>query len=270
MKRNCLTVVVLLLLPILLLAEAYGQVPTPPNVSTLGPVIICSAGDSATNVKILSPQDNQNYSSNQVQLNFTVQALGMFGQFGNIGYSLDNGIIKSVTNFIKKTVDHPTSAPDWYWDRTTIAASIILPNLSAAIHNITVYYGWQYLGTNNPSLERFEVFAYDSVNFTIINTTDASPLPSPSLSPYQSSTPNSTITSTTTPTTPTPTSTPILIPTNSPPTSAPTSSPTQQPTPSPSAIPYYGVDYTPRLILVILVTLAVVVGLLVYFKKKRR
>jgi len=48
------------------------------------------------------------------------------------------------------------------------------------------------------------------------------------------------------------------------------SSPTQQSTPSPSAIPYYGVDYTPRLIIIVLVALAVVVGLLVYFKKKRR
>lgn len=201
----------LLLSSSLLLAEAQAQAPTPPNVSTLGPVIICSTGNSA-NVKILSPQNNQSYSSNQVQLIFSVQAFGMFGQFGNIGYSLDGGIVKSVNSFVNKTVDHPTDAPDWYWNRTTVFASIVLPSLSEAIHNVTVYYGWQYLGTNNPSLERFEVFAYDSTIFTVANTTNTSPHPNSSPTSFPSPTPNSTITPSTTPTTPnTPSPTQNLI-----------------------------------------------------------
>jgi len=54
------------------------------------------------------------------------------------------------------------------------------------------------------------------------------------------------------------------------PTNSPYSSPTQQPTPLPSAIPYYGVDNTPRLIIIILVALAVIAGVIVYFKNGRR
>lgn len=44
---------------------------------------------------------------------------------------------------------------------------------------------------------------------------------------------------------------------------------TQQPTTSASTTPYFTVDYTARHIILILVTLAVVVSLLVYFKKRR-
>jgi hypothetical protein len=172
MKGIYIEAIVLLMLVI---PSFAGAQPTPPIVSTLGPAIICSTGN---NVRILSPQNNQSYSSNQVQLNFTVQAVGMFGQFGNIGYSVDDGVIYSVNTFINKTVDHPTDAPDWYWNRTTVFASVVLANLSEAVHNVTVYYGWQYLGTNNPSLERFEVFDYQSAIFTV--STELPPIPTPS------------------------------------------------------------------------------------------
>jgi hypothetical protein len=183
MKKAHLPILMLAILSALSITEA--QAPTPPSVPTLGPVIICSVGDSATNVKILSPQNHQNFSNNKLQVNFTVQALGMFAQFGNIGYSLDGGTVNSVNKFVNKTVDHPADAPDWYWDRTTVFATLVLSDLSEMEHNITVYYGWQYLGTNNPDLERFEVYAYASVNFTVTKTTDASsnPSPNPSATP---------------------------------------------------------------------------------------
>ncbi|HLN46463.1 MAG TPA: hypothetical protein VK209_12225 [Candidatus Sulfotelmatobacter sp.] len=153
--------------------------PQPQNVETLGPLIICSAGDSLTNVKISSPQ-NQSCLNNPIQLNFSVTAVGMFKQFGNIGYSLDSGIIESITNFINKSVEW--AGPDWYWNRTTVFANINLPTLSDGVHNATVYYGWQYLGTNNPDLERFEIYAYATVSFTVGNLAQTeNSIPKPSI-----------------------------------------------------------------------------------------
>jgi len=47
----------------------------------------------------------------------------------------------------------------------------MLPTLSEGTHNATVYYGWQYLGTpENPSLQRYEVFAHATVDFMVVNT----------------------------------------------------------------------------------------------------
>lgn len=94
----------------------------------------------------------------------------MFGQFGNVGYSLDGGIINSVSNFVNKSVDN-ADTPDWYWNNTTVFANMVLPQLSEGVHNVTVYYGWQYLGIpENPSLQRFEVYAYATVDFTVGNS----------------------------------------------------------------------------------------------------
>jgi hypothetical protein len=140
-----------------------AQAPEPPNVATLGPPVILS-GNFLTDVKIFSPED-QSYLHNPIRLNFSVTAVGMFGQFGNVGYSVDGGVIRSVTEFVNKSVEF--EGPDWYWDRTTVFASIVLPTLSDGFYNVTVYYGWQYLGTNNPSLERYEVYAYATVVFAV-------------------------------------------------------------------------------------------------------
>jgi hypothetical protein len=38
--------------------------------------------------------------------------------------------------------------------------------LPEGVHNATVYYGWQYSGTN-PSWERYEVYAYATVDFAV-------------------------------------------------------------------------------------------------------
>jgi hypothetical protein len=44
----------------------------------------------------------------------------------------------------------------------------IVPFLSEGVHNVTVYYGWQYLGTpENPSLKSFEVSSIKTVEFTV-------------------------------------------------------------------------------------------------------
>jgi hypothetical protein len=161
MKKALIVAIFISFLLITSVAEAQ---PEPPNVSTLGPPVFYHYG-SDEGVKILSPK-NESKCVNPVQLSFTVEADGFFGQFGNVGVSLDGGVINSVTNFISKSVeelDYPL-----YWYRTTVKANVKLPTLSEGTHNITVYYGWQYQGIpENPSLERYEVFAQRTVKFSI-------------------------------------------------------------------------------------------------------
>jgi len=140
---------------------AKGQVPTPPDVPTLGPPIIVSSGSEYTNVKIISPINQTNHSG-EVQLKISIDAVGLLGQFGNVGYSLDGGTINSIKN-MAKTVDDKTGYPDWYYYKTTATASLSLTNLIDGFHSVTVYYGWQYTG-------RFEVFAYSKVDFTYGNS----------------------------------------------------------------------------------------------------
>jgi hypothetical protein len=160
----------------------------------------------------------------------------MLGQFGNVGYSIDGGVVTSIRNLpITETRPDPQSG-EWYYYTETASASLDLPQLSDGAHNVTVYYGWQYLGVpQNPSLQRFEVYAYQTVNFTI-----GTPQPTPS--------PNST-------------STPTPTPTPSPPNFGPTSSPT----PAPS-IPEFS-SWTIPLLLTIMLTTA---GLLFYLKNKKQ
>jgi hypothetical protein len=162
MKKALIVAIFIFSFLIPLVAEAQ---PEPPNVDTLGPVVFSY---QSGNVIILSPKNSSNYV-NQIQLIFAVEAPGAFGQFGNVGVSLDGGVINSVTDFIGKSV--VPRGIDWYWWSTTVLASIMLPTLSEGTHNATVYYGWQYLGTpENPSLQRYEVFAHATVDFMVVNT----------------------------------------------------------------------------------------------------
>jgi len=157
MKKALTLAILLCVLLIPTLAEA--QVPTPPDVPTLGPALtIISSGSDHTNVKIISPINQTNYSG-ELKLTISVEAVGMLGQFGNVGYSIDGGTINSIRN-MAKSVDDKTGYPDWYWWKTTAKASLSLPNLPEGFHTITVYYGWQY-----PSY--LEVSAYTTVDFTI-------------------------------------------------------------------------------------------------------
>ena len=116
---------------------------------------------------------------NPVSLNFSISSTAMLGQFGNVGYNLDGGIINSVSSFINKSLDYnPTDAPAWYFYNTTVFASVVLPPLTEGVHNVTVYFGWQYLGTaETPSLQRYEVSSLATSNFTVgeINLNSESP-----------------------------------------------------------------------------------------------
>jgi hypothetical protein len=187
MKATLVVAVIMTLLLIPL--SAVAQVPTPPDVPTLGPVIICDLGNY---INISSPT-NRNYPGTPIQLTFTINVTTMLGQFGNVGYSVDGGVITSVRNL-------PTSEtrPDphanntiWYYYTETASTSITLPQLANGAHNVTVYYGWQYLGIpENPNLQRFEVYSYQTVNFTIGALQPApTPWATTNISPYSNPTP---------------------------------------------------------------------------------
>lgn len=152
----------LLLISLLLsISLAEAQVPTPPDVQTLGPSLtIISSGNDYTNVKITSPINQTEYSG-ELKLIITVEAVGLLGQFGNVGYSIDGGTIYSIRN-LAKSVDDKTGYPEQFWYKTTAKASLSLPNFSDGFHTITVYYGWQY-----PAY--LEVSAYTTAVFTIGN-----------------------------------------------------------------------------------------------------
>jgi hypothetical protein len=183
--RKALVALLILLICSFLIPVVVKAQPQPPDVDTLGPVVFFS---QSGNVTILSPKNLTNYV-NPIQLNFTVEAKGLFGQFGNVGVSLDEGIINSVTDFINKTVIQ--SDVGLYWYQTTVLASIMLPTLSEGTHNVTVYYGWQYLGIpENPSLQRYEVFGHSTVDFMVVSTNIP---PSISILSPQNTTYNSTI-----------------------------------------------------------------------------
>ncbi len=171
MKRAYAATMILFILFLPMLAKAQVA-PTPADVPTLGPATFLYADNNGRNIKVFSPQNQSSYS-NQVQLIFTISVIGMFGQFGNVGYSLDGGTIYSISNLVNKTVDK-SGFPDWYYWNTTVSANETLPSLSEGVHNVTLYYGWQYLGIpENPSLERFEVYSYKTVAF-IVETTPSS------------------------------------------------------------------------------------------------
>ena len=120
-----------------------------------------------------------------------------------------------------------------------------MPTLSEGFHRITVYVGWQYGVTNHPELDRFDVFAYATVEFTVGNPESSSP--TPTQTPTTSSTPS-----------PTSSPTPIL--------------PTQS-----SAATSTQVSSNNRLNQLLLISMAIVISIvavaslsLVYFKKRKR
>jgi hypothetical protein len=167
MKEAVVIALALLIASLLIPLVAEAQ-PEPPNVDTLGPVVFLPPSGSAI---ILSPINSTSYV-NQIHLVFVVEAYGMLGQFGNVGLSIDGGVINSVTDFIDKSVVE--SGPEWYWYKIIVLASVTLPTLSEGNHTATVYYGWQYLGIpENPSLQRYEVCAHATVNFAVVNADTA-------------------------------------------------------------------------------------------------
>jgi hypothetical protein len=139
------------------------------NNQTLGPLEIRSAGDSGTNVKIVSIQDNSSLQ-NPVQVIFRVQASLIpycYSSIGNIGYSIDNGPVYILNNFVNQTIIQTGVE-----DQLTVWANVNLPSLSEGYHNVTVYYGRYFEGIN----QRYSVSAYSTVNFSVITI---SPTPAP-------------------------------------------------------------------------------------------
>jgi hypothetical protein len=142
--------------------------PTPPSHTPLGPVEIHSSGGGGHSVLIFAPQNNS-FIDNPVQLVFCVRALLLpycYSSVGNIGYSLDNGVINSVNDFLNQTIVHQADSDD-----ATVWVNMTLPALSEGPHTITVYWGWYFVGSN----QRYEVSAYQTVVFNIGSSFNPSP-----------------------------------------------------------------------------------------------
>jgi hypothetical protein len=167
MKKAVVLALAFLIVSVLIPLVAEAQ-PEPPNVDTLGPVVFLQPSEGSA--IILSPINSTSYV-NQIQLVFVVEAYGLFGQFGNVGVSIDGGVINSVTDFMDKSA---VESGQQYWYKTTVLVSVALPTLSEGNHTVTVYYGWQYIGIpDDPSLRRYEVVAHGTVNFTVVNADTA-------------------------------------------------------------------------------------------------
>ncbi len=128
------------------------------KAETFGPIILIDIS-TGNKVEIFHPQ-NKTYAVNSLLVNFTVV---MKGNAFDFGYSLDGGEVLRVENVTK------ISESGWIPFVTyTFRGSFFLTNLSEGSHSITVYEGYQYEGIpENPSLERYEVYAYAYSNFTI-------------------------------------------------------------------------------------------------------
>ncbi len=164
------------------ISPAQTSSPTPIKPSTLGPLEIRSAGDGGTNVEILNIQ-NESSVVNPVQILFRVNALLLpycYSSVGNIGYSVDDGTIHAIYDFINETIIHNAA------DEATVWVNVTLPSLADGAHTLTVYWGWYFEGIN----QRYEVSAYSTVNFSV-NSKTPSLTPSTTNEPTQ--TPNSTI-----------------------------------------------------------------------------
>jgi hypothetical protein len=129
------------------------------KAETFGPIVIRTDISTGNKVEIFYPQ-NEAYNVNSLLVNFTVV---MGGNAFDFGYSLDEGAVIKVENISK------ISESGWIpYVTYTFRGSVFLANLSEGSHSITVYQGYQFQGIpENPSLERYEVFAYDYTNFTI-------------------------------------------------------------------------------------------------------
>jgi hypothetical protein len=155
--------IILLLSLLLSVSLATAQVPTPPDVPTLGPsLVIISSGSEYTNIKIASPINQTSYAD-EIKLTITVEAVGLLGQFGNVGYSIDGGTINSIKN-LAKSVDDKTGYPEQFWYKTTAKTSLSLSELPNGLHTITVYYGWQYPAYLEVSAYSTAIFAVGNLN----------------------------------------------------------------------------------------------------------
>ena len=160
-KASALTFIFALLISLLIPIVAEAQLPPePPDVDTLGPVLLLPI--TSDKVLILSPTNSMMGYVNQIQLVFAIEAHSQHGQFGNVGVSLDGGIINCVDDF----VGHISASNN----RVIGYGDVMLPTLSEGTHRATVYYGWQYLGVPEyPDTKSYQVFALATVDFTVIH-----------------------------------------------------------------------------------------------------
>jgi hypothetical protein len=145
--------------------------------TTLGPIVSMQNGGG--NIRIDSIQ-NQTSLSNPIELVFRIEAYLLpycYERIGDVGYSLDGLSIVRVDNFMNKSIVHMGDT-----DIATIFVKVNLPLLDKGQHNVTTYWGWQYQGTQeNPKIQRYEVMAYSSTSFQVVNTEQLSSSPSESL-----------------------------------------------------------------------------------------
>jgi hypothetical protein len=147
-KASALTLITMLLSLTLVGMQFINKA----KAETLGPIVM---RDSTNKVTIFYPQ-NETYNVNSLLVNFTVVMQGTAFDFG---YSLDEGAVIRVENITK------ISESGWIpYVTYTFRGSVFLANLSEGSHSITVYRGYQY---QYPARKRYEVYAYDYTNFTI-------------------------------------------------------------------------------------------------------
>jgi hypothetical protein len=172
---------------LLIIYQAYAQVPTLSNVEILGPVDMYYydrdmspyygmdmpfLGTGYNEITMISPIGE---SKNPVNITFSVSAEGWCGSFWDIGVSVDNGVIYRTTDFASKSVvsEFPglSNSEEKDLTITTVIATAKIPFLSQGSHTATVYYGRQYLV--NPS---FEVYAKATITFFVAGS-PPSPIP---------------------------------------------------------------------------------------------
>jgi hypothetical protein len=153
----------------------------------LGPLVIrWDAFPSINEIEISTPR-NTTYTESSVLLNFT---LSIYGSIGDVGYSIDGGEVERITN-LTEIFQEP--APSLYlppYVHTIYWGNLTFSDLSQGNHSITVYLGYQHLGSH----KRYEVYSFASANFTISTPTlpteipfnpspTEQPTPAPTLSP---------------------------------------------------------------------------------------
>jgi len=172
---------------------------------------------------------NATYNIDTVTINFTVESSYMSYWF----YSLDGEEIKPIENMTLLSKINANAGKNPSVDRNTLRGSCIFSNLSEGYHNVTFYLINPYEGFSLPLGEEYkkgDVVYLANTSFIVEPTPTALPSPSPSPSP----------------------------------------SITQQPTLSPSpTADNTQENFTEILIIISLVTVAVVVGLLVYFRHRK-
>jgi hypothetical protein len=151
-KRLALILALLMLLPLSYFSQEA-------KADTLGPLVDRSEELNVTAVIEIDSPQNTTYAVGEILLNFT---LVYEGQDYDVGCSVDGGAIQRIQ--VSKISEEP--APYLFmppYVRVTCRGTIFLRDLSEGIHTIIVYGGYYFGGIN----QRFEVFKRASTNFTI-------------------------------------------------------------------------------------------------------